>query len=460
MKPQSPDLRAFLESVRQNLPHQILTIKREVPLDYTATALALALEKQRRAPILFFERMTGQAYMTVANIFAARQILAWSVGAASGNFGARLGECLDHLIPAEHVAGGPVHEVVWEGDEVDLARLPIPIHFAQDAGRYITAGMVAARDPDTGIGNLAYARLQVKGPRRMGASIHSRQHLWDYQRRAEAAGKDLPVAVVLGGHPAIMVAAAAKMSIDEDEYDLAGALLGQPLPLCRARTVDVDVPANAEIVIEGRLLANVREDEGPFGEYTGYATARSTRHVLEVTAITLRRDAIFVDIIPGNSSEHLTLGGASKEAWVYKRMKEALPFVLDFHYPASGTHFHCVIRVKKTAEGQPQQAAQLLLGLDHYVKMVIVVDQDIDPTSDGEVGWALATRMQADRDVAIIPRTICNQLDPSSEGGVGAKMIIDATRRLDSTAQRVSVPESADVIVRQLLADAGFTADP
>ena len=142
--------------------------------------------------------------------------------------------------------------------------------------------------------------------------------------------------MVIGAHPAVMLAGAAKLGIGEDEYDLAGALLGQSLPICRCKTVDVMVPAHAEIVIEGRLLANVHETEGPFGEYTGYVTGRSTHNVLEVTAITMRRDAIFVDIVPGNSTEHLSLGRVCKEAWVHKRMREALPFFVDFHYPQLG----------------------------------------------------------------------------------------------------------------------------
>ena len=248
-----------------------------------------------------------------------------------------------------------------------------------------------------------------------------------------------------------MIAAAAKMAIDEDEYDLAGALLGQPLRVCRACSVDVDVPAEAEIVIEGHLLAGVHETEGPFGEYTGYTTGRSTNNVLEVTAITMRHDAIFVDIIPGNSAEHLNLGRASKEAWLYKRLKEALPFVMDFHYPSSGTHFHCYLRIDKSAEGQAMQAAQLLTALDHYVKLVIVVDKDIDPTDSNEVMWALATRTQADKDINVLSGMMCNQLDPSSQNGIGAKMLVDATQPLDSTAKRIYVPAESEASAERLL---------
>jgi 2,5-furandicarboxylate decarboxylase 1 len=447
----APDLRTFLEDLRDNLSVDILNIQEQVPLDYTSTALALALEKQGRYPVLLFDHLQGYPGQLVANLFASRRVMSRSLGVDEEAFNARLGECLDQLIPVQRVTDGPVHEITLVGEQADLARLPVPRHFAHDAGPYITAGMVAARDPDSGVNNLSYARLQVKEGRKLGASLHSRQHLWEYQRRAELTGKDLPVAVVIGAHPAVMVAAAAKMGIDQDEYELAGALLGQPLPVCRAKTVDVEVPANAEIVIEGHILANAREPEGPFGEYTGYMTGRSTNNVMTVSAITLRRDAIFVDIVPGNSAEHLTLGRASKEAWVFKRMKEALPFVMDFYYPSSGTHFHCYLRIDKTAEGQAAEAAALLMGLDHYVKLVVVVDRDIDPRREADVWWAVATRMQADRDLNILRNVMVNRLDPSSADGLGAKLILDATAPLDGQARRISLPTEAEELARRLL---------
>lgn len=446
-----PDLRSFLQELARDMPDRILTISEPVPVDYTSTALSLTLEKRGLTPVIVLERLDGYDFRLVANICASRATMAYSVGATAETFHDRLGACLDRLLEAERVSGGPVHDVVWEGEDADLTRLPIPRHFAQDAGAYVTAGMIAAHDPDTGVGNLAYARLQVKGPRRMGASLHSRQHLWDYMRRAEQAGQDLPVAVVIGAHPALMIAAAAKMGMDQDEYDLAGALLDRAVQLCKARTVDVWVPANAEIVIEGRLLAGCREPEGPFAEYTGYVTGRSTNNVLDVTAITMRRDAIYVDIVPGNSSEHLTLGRASKEAWVRKRLTEALPFFVDFHYPASGTHFHCYARIDKTAEGQARQLAQLLFGLDHYLKLIVVVDRDINPHDEHEVWWAVATRMQADRDVFIVADTICNRLDPSSVDGLGAKMMLDATEPLDARGERATVPASDLAYAERLL---------
>ena len=413
----------------------------------------MELEFQRQNPVLFFEQIGEPPKRTVANLFANREIMAFAAGTTLDKFYDRMGHALDNLVTPERVEGGPVQDVTLQGDQVDLRQLPIPVHFEQDAGPYITAGMTVARDPDTGCNNLSYMRLQIKGPRRMGASLHSRQHLWDYFRRSELRGQDLPVCIVIGGHPAVMLAAAAKMGMDQDEYELAGALLDAPLEICHAKTIDLDVPANAEIVIEGFLKANCREPEGPFAEYTGYASNRSTQNVMEVTAITRRNDPIFVDLAPGNSSDHLNLGRASKEAWVHKQMKEALPFYSRIYYPSSGTHFHCFLQIDKTAEGQAQQAAILLMGLDHYLKLVVVVDSDIDLSDEQAVWWAVATRTQADKDVMIIPDVLCNQLDPSSQNGVSAKMVIDATWPLNSSIQPISLPGDARINARKTVSE-------
>ncbi len=450
------DLRSFLQEMQDQKPDQLLRITDEVPVDYSSTALTFALEERGSLPVLVFENLEGNDFQMVANIFGSIDVMALGIGATGETFHEKMGQCLDDLIPAERVTGGLVQEVVWTGNEIDLSRLPIPRHFSQDAGPYITAGMVAAQDPDTGVGNLAYARLQVTAPDWLGMSVHSRQHLWDYHRRAEEKGEDLPVAIVIGAHPAVMIAAAAKMGIDQDEYDLAGALLEEPLRICKAQTVDTYVPAYAEIVIEGHILADVREPEGPFGEYTGYVTGRSTNNVVEITAITMRQNPIYVDIVPGNSSEHLILGGASKEAWVKKRLQEALPFFMDFYYPPSGTHFHAYVRIDKSAEGQPQQVAHLMFGLDHYLKLIVVVDRDIDPTNEQEVLWAMATRMQADQDVSITANTITNKLDPSSDDGLGAKMMVDATRPLDATSERVKLPPAAEKWAQEQLVKIGY----
>jgi 2,5-furandicarboxylate decarboxylase 1 len=217
-------------------------------------------------------------------------------------------------------------------------------------------------------------------------------------------------------------------------------------------TIDVEVPAEAEFVLEGEILADVLEDEGPYGEYTGYSTDRSTRNVFVLKAITHRNKPIFHDIIPGYSAEHLLLGRSAKEAHVHMRLKEMVPNLRALNFPKSGTHFHAYMSMKKTAEGQARHALMLLLGLDPYLKFVVAVDEDVNVFDEEEVLWALATRFQADTDMFMVPKVFCNRLDPSSHDGLSAKLALDATAPFKWDVERAIVPPEAAATVAELLA--------
>ena len=423
------DLRTFLDFLHAEHPLDLWQLDEPVALEHEMTALALELERQKRYPALLFKHVNGYDIPVVSNLFASRQRIAWMLGVDERQLLTDWPRISSNRMKPILVTEGPVKEIVLNGDTLDLRCLPIPVHFEIDAGRYITAGIVMARDPDTKIGNLSYARLQLKGPNRLGVSMHSRGDLWDFHRRAEQQGRPLEVAVVVGVHPAVSIAAATRLPRGEDELELAGGFLNEPVSVIPAESVDLLVPADAELVIEGVIEANTREDEGPFGEYTGYATARSTRNVLRVTAVTHRHDMIFHDIVPGAASEHLNLSKTSRIPQFFDAVKKVLPNVVAMNYPQSGTHFHCYLSMHKMLEGEPRQAMALLFGLDMYLKLIVVVDDDIDVFNEEQVLWALATRFQAGRDLLVIPDAPCNILDPSSENGLSDKLGLDATRK-------------------------------
>jgi UbiD family decarboxylase len=441
-------LRTFLDTLPES---EILVVDDEVDLDYHPTALVLELEKAHSFPVVRFNRPKGYDVPVVANMFASRDRIARMVGVGPGGFNAAWTRALDRLMPPEIVTSGPVHERVALANECDAGLLPLSRHFEQDAGRYIGSGILICKDPDTGVRNMSFQRMQLKAPNRFGASLHSRGHIWDNLQRAAARGKNLEVAVVIGAHPAIYLAAAAKVAAEVDELDVAGALLGRPVELVKCKTVDLEVPAEAEYVLEGELLHDQHEDEGPYGEYTGYSTSRSTRNVFVVKAITQRHKPIFLDIIPGYSNEHLLLGRSAKEAHVFNRLKEMVPGLKALNYPKSGTHFHAYLSLKKTAEGQARHALMLLLGLDSYIKLAVAVDEDVDVFNEQEVLWALATRFQADTDMFMVPKVFCNRLDPSSVDGMSAKFALDATAPLKWDVTRTSLPESAVAWAQKIL---------
>src|ERR1700691_3091042 len=276
-EPQS--LRSYLESLSAE---DIIRISDPIDIDHNPTALVLELENRRQTPVVMIDRPIGFDMPVVTNLFASRDRIARMVGAEPGGFNEAWVKGLANLLPARIVDHGAVQEVVRTGSEVDAAALPISRHFEKDAGRYIGSGILVCKDPDTGTRNLSYQRLQLKGPKKFGASLHSRGHIWEHLQRCEARGRNLEVAIVIGVHPAINVAAAAKVAMEIDEFEIAGALLGQPIELVKCKTIDIEVPAQAEIVIEGEILAGEHEEEGHFGEYTGYSTFCLTKTSLFV----------------------------------------------------------------------------------------------------------------------------------------------------------------------------------
>jgi len=441
-------LRDFLDRLPAG---ELLHVTQPVQADYYKTALALELDARQRSPVVQFDQPAGWDVPIVTNLFADRDRIARMAGTDRAGFNAVFASALQNLIPAKVIAGGPVHEVVQTGDAVDVQTLPISRHFQGDAGRYISSGILVCKDPDTGVRNLSFQRMQMKGPNRFGASLHSRGHIWEHLQRCEARGKNLEVAVVIGCDPAIYLAGAAKVAMEVDEFALAGALLKRPVELVKCKTIDVEVPADAEYVLEGEILAGVQEDEGPFGEYTGYSTYRSTRNVFVVKAVTRQSRPVFLDIVPGLSNEHLLLGRSAKEAHVFTRLKELVPNLVALNYPKSGTHFHAYISLRKSAEGQARHALMLLFGLDNYIKFAVAVDADVDVYQDSDVLWAMATRFQADTDMFMVPKVFCNRLDPSSVDGMSAKLGIDATAPLNSEAQRTELPPEAIAWAREFL---------
>ncbi|MGE0874468.1 MAG: UbiD family decarboxylase [Burkholderiales bacterium] len=450
------NLRGFLADAERDDPHAILRFKERISLDYDATAVALELERGRswQSPVLWFDNVEDFAFPVVTNVFATRRRYALAFGTTEDKLITEWASRGDRMIEPRLVDNAPVHEVVYKGADADLGRIPIKKHFERDAGRYITNGIVIANDPDTGVRNASFHRMQVKGRTRLGTSLHSRRHLWDYVKRAEESGKDIPIAVVIGAHPIFTFAGLWKGPLTADEYAVAGGLRGAPLEIARCKTVPIDVPAEAEIVLEGHILRGVREPEGPFAEFTGYHSERSTEQVIEISAITHRRNAVYHDIVGGMSDEHCSMLAVPQEARLLRALRSHMSNVTAVSYPKSGTcRLHAYIAMRNPTVGQQKNAAMIAFAEDLSLKLVVVVDDDVDIFNDQDVFWAMATRMQADEDIDIIRNAFGAILDPSNHAGRTAKMIIDATKPSPDFPQRHTLPESAVKRAKELLAN-------
>jgi 2,5-furandicarboxylate decarboxylase 1 len=424
------DLRSFVAAYGAAHPGEVVRVTEPVGLDEDVMAIVLEYERRRRYPILLFERVAGHDVPIVCNVVASRRALAFALGVDERALAAEYARRIKEHVKPVVVPSAPFAHRVVTGPVLDIGGLPIPRYFPADAGRYLTAGMLVARDPDTGVETEGYHRFQLKGRDRMGVSLHSRRRMFEYQRRAEARGRALPCAVVLGLHPLVSMGSLAYPAPDVGKFEVVGGLLGEPLEVAPCATIDLHVPAAAEIVIEGEILANVREPEGPFGEFTGYLSRRSTEHVFVAKAIAMRERPWFQSIGSGRAGDHITTLGLIREAEIANALSRAIPNVRGVHVPLSGTSsFTAYVSIAQSRPGEAKHVIPIVLGVDHYLKLVVVVDDDIDVFDESEVLWAVATRMQADRDLVVVSGSLGALLDPSADDrGVTAKLGIDATR--------------------------------
>jgi UbiD family decarboxylase len=365
-----------------------------------------------------------------------------------------------NYIPCELVSDPAWNEVVLEGEDVDLLKLPVPTQFTVDAAPYITAGQLVARDIVTGVDTTGFHRLMIKDKTRLGVSLHSRRRLYEFHRRAEERGENLPVAITLGTHPLhYMGSIAYAYPPGVRKFEIIGGLFGEPYRVARCGTADLEVPAGAEIIIEGEILAGVHEPEGPFGEFTGYASFRSTQNVFVAKRIRMRHDAIFQSVTAGMAKDHIVITCIAREGELLNTLKRNLPNVLAVHVPhATCGAFMAIVQMKKTAEGEPQMAVMATLGTELYTKYVIVVDEDVDIFNMDDVMWAVATRVQAQKDIFFIPNAKSAILDPTSDPVTFTvtKMGIDATRPIGRDwAERLAVREEDRIRARAILQEAG-----
>ena len=423
----SQDLRSYLDLIKQKYPEDFLTVSREVDPAFEITAIAVKLEQEaKRRPILFFEKVKGTKFSVLTNLHAGRSRLATAINAKPEEMQRAYLRAMENPIPPKRVSKAPVKEVILTGDKIDLYKLPQILHHQEDAGAYITAAISFAKDPNSDTWNCAYNRLMIKGRDTTSIHLTLAKHLWEFQRAAEARGKPLPVAFAIGVHPAIALGCLAIGSIDEDERAIMGGLLGAPLELVKCETSDVLVPAHAEMILEGEILPNERTAEGPFGEFTGYSLGERQREVLKMRAITHRREAIFQDITVGHL-DHLMLSTTPIEANLYRAVRAMVPTMKAVRVPAP---FTCYVSIEQRISGQAKNAILSVLGADLYMKRVVVVDHDVDIFNDRQVNWAIATRCQPDRDIAIISNARGSDLDPSTkEDGYTSKWGVDATAK-------------------------------
>lgn len=436
------DLRSYIKLLENQGPSEWIRINKKVSPKYEATAILFKLESEGSYPAVFFENLEGYPIPAITNLHATRRRLALALEARETELIDEYKKRENERIPPKLVQQGPIKEVIQVGKNVNLHELPLFTHFDINEAPYITAGIVVARDPLTRVRNLSFNRGMLIGKDRLHMHLAPGMHLLRCQKNAEDRDEPLEIAIIVGVHPAFALGSLALASFDIDEFDVIGGMLKEPVPLVKCETVDLEVPAYAEIVLEGRILPHVREDEGPFGEFSGHSVGVGKHHVVEVMAITHREDPIYQDIFTGHS-EHRLMGAIPRESAIFKAVKAVAPGTRAVHMPVSGCcRFHCYISLDKRTEGEVRSAIFAALAADLYLKQIIIVDSDVDVYNEREVLWAVANRVQADRDLLVIPNCQGSEIDPSAKtGGITTKMAVDATKKGRDFPKRLSVPK-------------------
>jgi 2,5-furandicarboxylate decarboxylase 1 len=446
------DFRTYIEALSASCPDEIVRVKKEVDPKFEATTFLRKLELEGRSPLTIFPKVKnlhGQAseYPLAFNAFSSRKKLAVALDLSPDQhkmepvleLAARYKQPGTLQVIEKQAA--PVKERVVVGEEVDLFALPIPTHHSKDGGPYILGGSVAMQNPETGTYNLAMLRMHIKDEKR--ATIHAElnHHSGMIIRSNKEANKPTPIAVVIGHHPSFYLGSQWEGPFGWNEYEIASAAMGEPLRVVPSETLGSDflVPADAEFIIEGFVSPDEMDEEGPVGEHTRYyktirngIVQKRFDPVVHVTAITCRRDAIYLSNNMAHADQGF-IGSLPKEAVIFERAKSCCPGVKAVYLTPGGVcRYICYISLKQRVAGEAKDAIMAAFISDWHIKFVVAVDEDVNIFNDQEVLWAVATRTQPNKRFFVIPDAMGASLDPTvsfeSSKPLTSKMGIDATR--------------------------------
>ncbi|HSV83193.1 MAG TPA: UbiD family decarboxylase [Ramlibacter sp.] len=439
-------LRSFVQGLDGS--SELQRVDREVDM----LEVAKQLDANRAA--VHFRSLPKSVVELVGNVMGSRSRLAAAFGVPESGL---LQEVIERvakpiaprIVPSSEA---PVHEVILQGEEADFTRLPVHLQHAEDGAPYISASIDIAESLDGKRRNVGYRRMMLRGRKEAGIDLIAPSDLRVIYEEFRAAGKRMPIVFVVGSHPVDCYAAVCQAEVD-DEVSLMGAMRQQAVPMVKCKSIDAYAPADAEVVLEGYLdELGWREEEGPFGEFLGYVGMVKRNPVFHLTAITMRRDALFQTATIGGKylgrTDTAQLCALRTEATAWTALKTAVrePRAV-YCSPSSGGMFNLRVALRQRYPGEASNAMAAVFGSVADVKNVFVVDDDIDIFSDEQMEWALATRFQPARDLTVFSGMRAMPLDPSLEGArVGSKagfnLMLPFGRRGDSEFAVPKIPEA------------------
>ena len=426
------DLREFLKVLEEE--HELQKIKVEVDPKHELGAICKIHNERPNSPALLFENVKGHTIPVVGQLLASDRRVALALGLSQENVFNETVQRASYPIAPKLVSKGASQDVVFEGVDVDLTKLPLCTNNPRDGGPYITAGHVIIKDPEYGM-NLSIYRMMLVSKNEVTLRFTPGHDGYDFMKNAEKRGqKKFEVAVCIGVPPAVYVASQFEPHIGVYELDIAGGLVGEPIEVVKCRTIDLEVPALAEIVLEGELTIPAKTgDEGPFGEFCGYTTAQvPNERIMTVKAVTHRKNPVYHNIWLGKPPhEHLYVDALTYAVAAYQELKPAYPALKKAYAPPWGVSIVLLLQLEKRL--MRPGIVDNILAASLYTrsgkwKHVFVLDEDVVLEDPNEVLWALTTRFQPATDMFIIPRGITSSLEPSATvDGLTSKLMLDLT---------------------------------
>ncbi|MDH7563638.1 MAG: UbiD family decarboxylase [Candidatus Bathyarchaeota archaeon] len=415
-------LRVFLKSMERQ--GKVRHVKAEVSTEFEASYIMKSFDNQDC--ILLFDKIRGYETKIVANVCGSRSNLCQALGTTKERLYEKLFEAWRLPRKTKTTTEGSVKEVI---EKPDLKKIPVLRHFEKDAGSYLTSAIVHAKSNDGKAENVSVHRLLVLDKNHLAIRLVPR-HLFQLWKMAKDRGVDLDVSISIGVHPAVLLAASSPIPFGVCEFDVANALMGNTLRLVECEHVNACAPAEAELVLEGKISVTKEVDEGPFVDITGTYDICRKQPVVEVVGMMHRRDYMYQALLP-SGSEHRLLMGLPHEALIWESVSKVVPKVHAVNLSAGGSGWlHAVISIDKQVDGDGKNALLAAFAAHPSLKHAVVVDSDIDIFNASDIEWAIATRFQASKDLIIINNVRGSTLDSSAdqETGLTAKVGVDATR--------------------------------
>jgi len=434
-------LREFLKEMEN--AKEVLHVKDSLSTKFEIPFIMKSFDNQ--GPVLMFENVRDYETKVVANICGTRERICAALSVDQNGLYRRLTEAWRSPKKPKIVKDGAVKEV----SEDDLRKIPILTHFEGDAGPYVTSAVVYARSIDGKVENASVHRLQVLDKKRLAIRLVPR-HLFKLWQMAKESGKDLEVSISIGVHPAVMLAASSPVPFGVNEFEVANALMDGGLRLVKCENVDAYAPAEAELVLEGKISATKEVVEGPLVDITGTYDIQRKQPVVEVLGVMHREGYVYQALLP-SGAEHRLLMGLPHEVLIWEAVSRVVPKVCAVNLSVGGGGWlHAIISIEKQLDGDSKNALLAAFAAHPSLKHAVVVDSDINVFDASDVEWAIATRFQASEDLIVINSVRGSTLDSSAdqETGLTSKIGVDATRPFTKPKEkfaRAKIPVSKRV---------------